>query len=325
MQTVGLKRACLLVIPAILLIAQALPSYAADMKPEDIVAKHLDSIGTAQARVAAKSRVVEGTVDYRILVGGAGNLDGNSVLVSEADKVQFMMKLNNNLYHGEQFIYDGKDYQIARTTANKNRSSLGEFVQVQDVVLREGLWGGALSTAWPLYDLNGHKAKLTYTGMKKIDGNDAYELRYAPKKNSSVSIYLYFDPQTFRHIETVYTLRISAQLGSVDPLATIAVPSDPSLAGPSTSPSGAITSGGKSGIPGETNETATARQQETRYRLEERFSDFKTADGLTLPNKYTIHFAQELGSGRTTVNEWTMSATQVMNGTGVDPRNFQIK
>jgi hypothetical protein len=316
MQTVGLKRACLLVIPAILLIAQALPSYAADMKPEDIVAKHLDSIGTAQARAAAKSRVVEGTVDYRILVGGAGNLDGKSVLVSEADKVQFMMKLNNNLYHGEQFIYDGKDYQIARTTANKNRSSLGEFVQVQDVVLREGLWGGALSTAWPLYDLNGHKVKLTYAGIKKVDGNDAIELRYSPKKSSDVDISLFFDPQTFRHVETVYFVRQRAQLGNVDPQLANAQATGPE-AGPTFPATG--------GVVGQTNETATASQQETRYRLEEHFSDFESFGGLNLPTHYTIHFSQELGSGRTTVSEWKIIATQISNGVGVDPRNFEVK
>jgi hypothetical protein len=227
-----------------------------------------------------------------------------------------MMKLDNNLYHGEQFIYDGKNYQIARTTANKNRSSLGEFVQVQDVVLREGLWGGVLSTAWPLNDLSAHKAKLTFAGIKKIDGNDVYELRYSPKKSSSVDISLYFDPQTFHHVATVYTLRIQGQLGNIDPQLANAQPTG-AEAGPTFPATG--------GVVGQTNETATARQQETRYRLEEHFSDFKTADGLTLPNKYTIHFAQELGSGRTTVNEWTITATQVMNGTGVDPRNFQIK
>lgn len=301
----------------ILFSTQALVSFAADMKPEDVVAKHLDSVGTEQARAAAKSRVMEGTVDYRILVGGAGNLDGKSVLVSQDDKLQFMMKLNNNLYKGEQFIYDGNNYQVTRTTANQARSSFGEFVQVQDVVLKEGLFGGTLSTAWPLYDLKDRKAKLSYAGMKKVDGNDAIELRYSPKKSSSVDISLFFDPQTFRHIETVYTVRVRAQLGQVDSQIANAGPTNTGDLGPVGPSTG--------GVVGETNETLTARQQETRYRLEEHFGDFKTADGLTLPNKYTIHFSQELGSGRTTVSEWTITANQVINGNGVDPHNFQIK
>ncbi|HKS77148.1 MAG TPA: hypothetical protein VJQ82_28315 [Terriglobales bacterium] len=299
--------------------ALAVLSQAADMKPEEVVAKHLDSIGTAQARAAAKSRVVEGTVAYTILVGGAGNLDGKSVLVSQNQKLQFMMKLNNNLYRGEQFIYDGHDYQIARTTANQQRSSFGEFVQVQNVVLKEGLFGGVLSTAWPLYDLDAHNVKLSYGGIKKIDGVDAIELRYSPKKSSDVEISLFFDQETFRHIETVYFVRQRAQLGNVNPL-TSSTGLGPGPVGNSSDIGGPTTPVG-----GQTNETSTARQQESRYRLEEHFSDFKTADGLTLPNKYVIHYSQELGNGRTTVSEWTITANQVMNNASIDERNFQVK
>ncbi len=301
----------------ILFLIQAVAGFAADTKPEDVVAKHLDSVGTAQARSAAKSRVMEGTVAYTILVGGAGNLEGKSVLVSQDDKLQFMMKLNNNLYKGEQFIYDGHDYQITRTTANQQRSQFGEFVQVQGVMLKEGLFGGVLSTAWPLYGLDQHKAKLSYQGIKKVDGNDLIELRYSPKKSSNVDISLYFDPQTYRHVETVYFVRQRAQLGNLDPTLANAVPTNDGGIGPQFPSTG--------GTVGQTNETATARQQESRWRLEEHFSDFKTADGLTLPNKYVLHFTQELGNGRTTVAEWTITANQIMNGNGVDPHNFQLK
>lgn len=311
---------CMSLLAFFLLFAQVLVSYAADMKPEEVVAKSLDAVGTAQARASAKSRVVESAVEYRILVGGAGYLDGKGVLVSQDDKMQFMMKLNNNLYRGEQFIYDGRDYQIARTTANQQRSSFGEFVQVQGAVLKDGLFGGVLSTAWPLYDLDHHKVKLSYAGIKKVDGNDAIELHYSSKKDGDMDISLFFDAQTFRHIETVYFVRVRAQLGNTNPLAaSIDAPGTPS-------PSSPDSFGGPTGpVGGVSNEVATARQQESRYRLEEHFSDFKTADGLTLPTKYVIHYSQELGNGRTTVSEWTMTANNIMNGTGVDARNFQLK
>src|SRR6202000_1470025 len=164
-----------------------------------------------------KSRVVEGTVTYKILVGGAGNLDGKSGLVSQDQKLHFMMKLNNNLYYGEQFIFGGNKDEISFSTANQTRSQFGEFVRVQDVVLREGLLGGALSTAWPLYDLSDRKAKLSYEGTKKMDGKDCYELRYRPKKSTDTDILLYFDTATFHHVETVYSVRVRAQLGNIDP------------------------------------------------------------------------------------------------------------
>ena len=318
MRTHKLVKSSLFALAVILCLGVTLPSHAADMKPEDIVAKHLDSIGTAQARAAAKSRVVEGAVTYNLLVGGAGTLEGKAVLVSQEDKLHFMMKLNNNQYRGEQFIYDGKKDEISFSTANQTRSQFGEFVRVQDVVLRDGLLGGTLSTAWPLYDLGERKAKLSYEGMKKVDGKELIELRYRPKKSTDADISLYFDPETFHHVETVYTVRVRAQLGNIDPNVANAVPTSiPGDVGPLGPATG--------GVVGETNETSTARQQETRYRLEEHFSDFKTADGLTLPTQYTIHFSQELGNGRTTVSDWTITTSQVTNGNGVDPRNFQIK
>jgi len=311
------KSRLVFVIALILCLTVPATSYAADIKPEEIVSKHLDSIGTAQARATAKSRVMEGTVTYKILVGGSGSLDGKAVLVSQDQKLQFMMKLSNNLYRGEQFIYDGNKYQIARTTANQGRSSFAEFVQVQDVVLRDGLLGGVLSTAWPLYDLDAHKAKLSYEGMKKIDGKDLYQVRYKPKKNTSVDIYLYFDPQTFHHVLTVYTVRIRGGLGTEDPQLANAQAVNTGDLGPGQSPTNSIAP--------ETSETRTARVQETRYRLEERFDTFQTFNGLTLPTHYTIHFTEELENGHTTVADWAITTSQITNGEGVDPRNFQVK
>src|SRR5215467_16303670 len=73
-------------------------SLAADEKPEDIVAKHLDSIGTAQARSAAVSRIVEGKADFKVLIGTSGELQGKSVLVSQGNKLQLQMKFPSNDY-----------------------------------------------------------------------------------------------------------------------------------------------------------------------------------------------------------------------------------
>src|SRR5215467_2445411 len=114
------------------------------------------------------------------------------------------MKFPSNDYRGEQWICDGNKTQVTATTANMHRSTLGEFLLVQDVILKEGLLGGVLSTAWPLENLNDRKAKLSFEGRKKIDGKDALELRYRPKKSSDLDIRLYFDPETFHHLMTIY-------------------------------------------------------------------------------------------------------------------------
>ena len=198
-----------------------------------------------------------------------------------------MMKFANNEYRGEQFIFTGEKVEVSSATARQSRSGFGGFVYTQDAVLREGLWGGVLSTAWPLLDLEKHKAKLSFDGMKKVDGKDLYELRYQPKKNTDLKIRMYFDPENYRHVATVYTLNI--------------------------------------GISMVNGETANARQQQSRYRLEERFGDFKTIDGLTLPTDYTIRFTQESQSGGTTVSEWNIQEKELTNNTPLDERNFAVK
>lgn len=253
----------------------------------ELVAHHLDSMGNSQARANAKTRVAQGTAAFKFLVGGAGTLDGKSQFVSEGAKLHFIMKFANNDYRGEQFIFNGDRVEVSSATAQQNRSALGGFIYVQDCVLRDGLWGGVLSTAWPLLDLERRKAKLTFAGLKKADGHDLYELRYQPRKNTDLEIHLYFDPETYHHVLTVYTLNI---LPSV--------------------------------VEGE---TANARQQQTRYRLEERFSDFKSVDGLTLPTRHDIHFTQELQNGGTTVYEWNIHETDLTNNTPLDERNFAVK
>ena len=308
------KRSPFLLLSLFTLLLYSFVSLAADEKPEDIVAKHLDSIGTAQARSAAVSRIVEGKADFKVLIGTSGELQGKSVLVSQGNKLQLQMKFPSNDYRGEQWICDGNKTQVTATTPNMHRSTLGEFLLVQDVILKEGLLGGALSTAWPLENLNDRKAKLSFEGRKKIDGKDVLELRYRPKKSSDLDIRLYFDPETFHHVMTVYTVSIRAGLGHIDDQISSATPVE-NLPG--------VTSTG--GVVTDSSETSTARQQETRYRLEERFGDFQTTNGLTLPAHYQIEFTQELANGKTTSSQWGIDAQEIVNGNGVDPRNFQVK
>jgi len=70
----------------------------------------------------------------------------------------------------------------------------------QPDILREGLFGGTISTAWPLLDLK-PAGEAKYEGVKKIDGRELHDLTYVPNKSSSgsdLTIHLYFEPDTFR-------------------------------------------------------------------------------------------------------------------------------
>jgi hypothetical protein len=289
-----------------LLLAQALLVHAADLKPEELVAHHLDSLGTAAARGANKSRVVQGTARFKMLVGGGGQLEGKGAVVSEERKLNIMMKFPSD-YKGEQFISDGNKSSIAATTAEHRRTIFGEFVMSQPVLLQEGLLGGALSTAWALSNLDSNHPHLSSGGLKKVDGRQLLDLHYQPKKSNEMEIHMYFDPETYRHVQTVYSISLASGLGS-------SVPSITDQLGMTTSP----------GLSG-SDPTRSSKQQQIRYTLEERFSDFNTTDGITLPSHYNIHFTQEAQDGKTTVYEWDMTASEVSENMSLDPRNFQVK
>ncbi|MGA9528725.1 MAG: hypothetical protein WBS24_11465 [Terriglobales bacterium] len=281
---------------------------------DELVAAHLDSIASPAVRAGLKTRGVQGPVEFRILVGGAGVLDGKAQIASDGKKLVFLMKLPNNEYRGEQFIFNGDKDQVAFSGAQQTRSPVGNFVFVQDAVIREGLLGGTLSTAWPLLDLNERKAKLSFEGLKKIDGQQLYELRYRPHKSSDLEINLYFDPQTYHHVETTYSYSTTASLTGTNPLAAT---TDSPVAGGGRSASAGVASGSP--------ETAQARLVPNRFRLTEKFSDFKTVDGVTLPTQDDIQFSQELQNGRTTLWDWNLKGLEISNNVGIDAKTFEVK
>jgi hypothetical protein len=277
---------------ALFLSAASSRLSGAEMKVEDVVARHLDSIGTAEARSAAKTRLVQGTSRFKIALTGGGELPGASALLSEGRKAVVMIKLANGDYRGEQFVTDGDKVYVAATASSHRRTSFGEFVHSQDQIVREGLMGGTLTTAWALLNLDANKPKLSYNGLKKINGAEVYEISYHSRKKDDLTVHLYFDKDTYRHVITTYAVTLASGLAP------------------------------NSGV---TDITQTAKQKETRYTIEEQFNDFRTADGLTLPSKYVIHFTQELQDGTTEVYEWDITADEVSNNVGLDPKNFQVK
>ncbi|HLX83077.1 MAG TPA: hypothetical protein VKR59_04225 [Terriglobales bacterium] len=286
-----------------------------EMQVADLVKQHLSSIGTEQARSAVTSRATEGTVTFLVENSTSGHQDGKEVFVSEGGKFVSLLKLPNPNYHGERFVSDGKKTMIAQVKPGA-WSRMGNFVMVHNEILTEGLWGGTLSTAWALAHLDERQAKLQDRGLKKVDGRELRRVDYIPKKRSDLEIQLYFEPDTFRHVMTVYSMTISPQMGR--------------------------------------SEIATARQQETRYQLEERFADFKSVDGLTLPQRWTIEFtfengagamagaqnltavqtgeagiipigAEGVGAGNSPVSHFEVTITSVTNNAQLDPKNFEVK
>ena len=243
----------------------AIPALAKDQKltADELVAQHLQSIGTPEARAAAKSRVAEGKITFRDRLGSSNQLAGSALFMSQGTKFKCAFNLGAPNYPGEQIVFDGHKYEVAFITAN-TRSGLGGLLFGQPDILREGLFGGTISTAWPLLDLKARQAKAKYEGVKKIDGRELHDLTYVPNKSSSgsdLTIHLYFEPDTFRHVMTVYRMRTRI-------------------------------------VPGASWEAT----DETIETVEERFSDFRTVDGITLPGTWEIRYHRE--PGETSELQW---------------------
>ena len=263
--------------------------YAGDSLPTpgEVLARHLSAIGPVDARAAMKTRVVQGVAAYRILVGGGGRADGKTGLVSEGHKVRFMMKFPSVDYRGENIVFNENAISVSFANSNQSRSPFAYFISTQDVIIRDGLLGGVLSTAWPLLELEDRKARLTVDGLKKVDGRQLYQVHYEPSKRTEAQILLYFDPGTFRHVKTVYSTSAGNNMGA--------------------------------------DVTLSSKLLPERSSLEERFADFKTVDGLTLPTHWNLHFTRELPDGSTTISEWDLTEDDIRNNVGLDPRNFDVK
>ncbi len=254
--------------------------------PAELVANHLKSIGPADKLAARKTCVAEGEGEIHQITGGTGMLRGSAQLISEGDKVRLFMKFNYPDYPSEQFVYDGKNFNAGYLKPGL-RSKLGNFLYTYNFLVKEGLVGGVLSTAWPLEDLSARKPRLRYDGLKKIDGVELHELRYdARKGDSNVSVRLDFDPATFHHVRSIYKVTIPAQLS-------------------------------EAGI------GDSANMGNIYLHMEERFDNFKEVDGLTVPMHWNIHLTFE---GQTpSITEWDINFTKVTFNQPLTDQDFVIQ
>jgi hypothetical protein len=202
--------------------------YAKDKKllPEEVLAKHLESIGKPEALAAIKSRTAYGITRVRrplgtvplILPEPGKQLDPSNFLIASAEnKLGMIMKFYDQEYPAEHFAFDGKDATVSLTVQNR-KSILGNFVDTYSGMMREGLFGGTLSTSWPLLNAQAGKFKLQYE-LKEDSSIKLHQLTYTPKSRrhlDSIVINLFFDFETYRHVMTEYKL-----MGIVNPTAFV--------------------------------------------------------------------------------------------------------
>ncbi len=257
---------------SLLLVPNSGHALPADkMTPEELVAKHLASIGTPEAIAEAKSRVIMGNADAKFrLTTTRVEISGPAELASDGNKVLLAMAFNANNYPHEKAAFDGQKVTVGILPTG-GRSRLAEFLISQELIVREGLLGGTLSSAWPLLNLNTKNVKLSYAGTDKINGRQVHKLKYMPKNQGNLRTTLYFDAETFQHVRSQYEYSIPA----------------PSVADP----------------------TQSAAQRGSQFKMIEEFSDFQPTGKLTLPHKYHLELLLETAA-KTQTLEWDIGFAQ---------------
>lgn len=257
-------------------------SFAQKLNADEVIKKHLESIGSAENRAALKDATIAGTVRYNVLRAGGSGGDGRVVFASDSLKILAAMSFNIPTYPLERIVFDGKKLKVEYAISNA-RSYLGDFVYRYPETVNRALFGGTLTGAWTFYDPTFRKSRIEYDGVKKINDREVYALSVLPKGGSDVEVQVFFDKQTFQHVRTVYKRIISASQGSsVD---------------------------------------TSSQKRGQRQTMTEEFGDFKNEQGLTLPHSYRVYILID-GETETKEYEWVMKFSQFFFNQNLDPATF---
>jgi hypothetical protein len=282
-------------LPVVILVAAVvciLPARADDkLKPEDLIARHLDSLGTAEARARVNGTRIKGTASVAVKHCGEGQVDGDVVMASVDGASLINMNFGIDAYSQEALRYDGKKFGTSQLSPGR-RTCLAQFFLENEVLFKEGLVGSVLTEAWPLLNVAERNPKLEYSGLKKVADKSVHALKYTPRKGSDLKIMLYFDPENFRHVRTDYSRTI--------------YPSEQRRI-----------AGGGPGLPPAQNQQASP----TRIEAYEEFADFKEESGLTLPHTYKFHLLIQ-SEVRPAVVDWVFTLTNYTFTSPLDAAEF---
>ena len=273
------------IIPVLLVLLCSLQiARAQKLKAEEIIAKHIEAIGGTETVQSVTSRISSGDAVVTFTEPGTGRLGGRAVLASEGPRNVVAMVFDNATnYPHEKVGFDGRDVSGSYVRPGQ-RSTLGDFLLTHKAIIKQGIFGGALSQSWALLDPARNKVKGESSGTKKINNRLVHQLKLYPS-GSDLKISVYFDAETFQHIRTEYERAVVAQMGATP--------------------------------------EASANQSETRYKMTEDFSDFKQEGGLTLPHAYKIHL-EILGRSGSFKADWEMALSDFQFNQRIDPTSFDV-
>lgn len=282
MKIFGSVSICLLI-----LFGTSLDAMAQDQKAEDVIAKNMAAIGTAEARSAIKNQLAVGASEFKAKLPATTG-GGKAIVVSNLDNFYFLVSLNSKEYPFEKIGYFNGKTTLPFVTAG-TRSPLGAFIAEHERILSDGLFNGSISARWGMLESEKRKGKLRYGGQKKIDGRPVQMLEYFPADGGSVEfvIRLYFDNETFNHVRSEYRHEVAAKQDTFGTL---------------------------------------GRQAGAKLVLTEDFSDFKVTNGLNLPHTYKANFSTSSNSGLYEYT-WGLRITQYLfnQNLAADFFTFDIK
>ncbi len=206
MKLLKLSSLCMLIVLS--LSVNAL--FAQKMNAEDILMKHLDSIGSTKNRDLVKTRIIVSDVEF--LLQSQNPIIGKSLIASSTEGAIFGINLDTVSYGFDKFSYDGKKVRVGFITPG-GRSPLGGFIFSYGDLLKKSLLGGTLSASWALLNVESRQSKLEYKGTEKINGKETYAIEYLPKGGADVSIRMYFDTENYRHVRSEYHRTVAGRTG----------------------------------------------------------------------------------------------------------------
>lgn len=246
------------------LVAAFSTIVASDPTPSEILKKHAEAVGTADKRSPTKSRIAIGTSVFKVKLPETA-AEGKAFLASNADNSMLMSSFTLSEYPYEKIgLFRGKvEVPFIRPGA---RSPIGSYIYQNDNLIKERIFGGNIFSTWAMLDESAVGDRVRFAGKKKVNGREAYVLRYLSKSSASAnsSIEIFFDSKDSRHLRTEYRQTILQ------------------------------TTNYQIGIFG--NQTG-----ESFNLLTEDFDDYREIEGLMLPHKYEVKL---LLDGRTGTNEF---------------------
>lgn len=248
------KRICWVCVLIFLFISKL---DAQELKLEEVVSKHLASLGTPEKRKELKNLLLLGFSTFESKLPERKSA-GKVAIVSDSSNLLFISSFAAESYPYEKVgIFNGK-VNIPFVSSGV-RSPLGDFLWEHPGILKSGLFSGSMSLTWSFLDENLKKQKLRLSGTKKIDGRKAYVIEYSTRENSdSLKIQLYFDAETFAHIRSQYREEFTGKESTFGNLGQI---------------NGYV------------------------MELTENFSDFRTFEGITLPVISNIRYMGSSSKG----------------------------